>query len=222
MKTDVMSNLHELSPEEANFVLISIRNKDIKLKFKNEGSNKIESAQITASALPKKYFLLVSPHFTHADNPVTFKIQLGTDVYFFKTVINSDGKYFFINLPFSIFKLIRRDKRRFAIPSAWLQTGSIMLIDKNLYTSKVHWIDLSLSGIKVLVVGDLTAFEKMQQVKINFKIHRRSEIQVFGFIRHITKQKSKDQILGIQFVNESKLIQNKIQNLCDDLAHVAM
>ena len=222
MKTDVMSNLYELAPEEADFVLLSIRNKDIKLKFKNAGSIKIESAQITASALPKKYFLLVSSGFTSSNKPVTFKIQLGTDVYFFKTVINSDGKYFFINLPFSIFKLVRRDKRRFAIPAGWQQTGSIVLIEKNLYTSKVNWLDLSLSGIKALVVGDLTGFEKMQQVKINFKIHRRSEVQVFGFIRHVTKQKSKGQILGIQFSNQSKLIQNKIQNLCDDLAHVSL
>lgn len=222
MKTDVMSNLLEVSPEEGHQVLMSIRNKDIKLKFKNEGSSRIESAQITASALPKKYFLLVSSTFTKSDKPVTFKIQLGTDVYFFKTVVNTDGKYFFINLPFTIFKLVRRDKTRFAIPPGWLQSGSIMLLEKNLYTSKVMWLDLSLSGIKVLVVGDLTAFEKMQQVKINFKIHRRSEIQVLGFIRHITKQKVKGQVIGIQFVNQSKLVQNKIQNLCDDLAHITI
>lgn len=222
MKTDVMSNLLEVSPEEGNMVLISIRNKDIKLKFKNEGSSQIESAQITASALPKKFFLLVPSNFNRSDKPVTFKIQLGTDIYFFKTLVNTDGKYFFINLPFSIFKLIRRDKTRFVIPSGWMQTGAIMLLDKNLYTSKVKWLDLSLSGIKVLVVGDLTGFEKMQHVKINFKIHRRSEIQVFGFVRHITKHKAKGQIVGIQFVNQSKLIQNKIQNLCDDLVHASL
>ncbi len=222
MKTDVMSNLLELSPDECNQVLSAIRNKDIKLKFKNEGSSQIESAQITASALPKKYFLLVSSHFIKSEKPVTFKIQLGTDVYFFKTMINTDGKYFFINLPFSISKLIRRDKTRFPVPTAWSQSGSIMIVEKNLYTSKVHWMDLSLSGIKVLVVGDLDAFEKMQQIKVSFKIHRRSEIQISGFIRHITKQKIKGQIIGIQFVNQSKLIQNKIQNLCDDLAHVTL
>lgn len=222
MKSDVMGNLLELSPDEGNQVLISIGNKDIKLKFKNEGSSQIESATITASALLEKYFLLVSSNFIKYDRPVTFKIQLGTDVFFFKTTINTDGKYFFINLPFPIFKLVRRSSTRFAVPSGWSQSGSIILIDKKLYTSKVRWIDLSLSGIKVLVFGDLAGFEKMQQVKVIFKIHRRSEIQVSGFIRHITKQKTKGQIFGIEFVVESKLIQNKIQNLCDDLAHIAI
>ncbi len=221
MNSEILSFLNELSAEDARKILNLTRSKELKLKFKVEGSAKIETAWLANSALPNKFFLLARQDFKTFGAPATFKIQVGSDVYFFKTQILQDGKYFHLNLPFPIFRLIRRRHTRYLIPTNWNQSGTITSTEKKIFFSRVTLIELSLSGIKVHAPNELPRYEKLQKIKINFKVHRRAEIEIQGYVRHMSRPKSGGQTLGIEFIGETKLIQNKIQNLCDDLVHAS-
>ncbi len=219
MKSEILSFLNELSETEGRKILELIRNKDTKLKFKTENVKKIETAQLAISPLPNKFFLLPRTDFKKPESEVAFKIPIGTDVYFFKTLIHQEGKYFYIKLPFPIYKLIRRRDTRYMIPKNWAQSGAITSSEKKIFASKVELLELSMSGIKVHAYNELPRYEKLQKIKLAFKIHRRAEMQLFGLIRHVAFPKSGGQTLGIEFFIEGKLMENKIQNICDDLAY---
>ncbi len=223
MSSEILSFLTELSHDDALKVLTQARIKKTRIKFKAEDSDHIEWSQISTSLKQDRFVLALPADFTLTEKEFTFKIEMGTEHYFFKASIITDSSFkkrvFVIQLPFTIFHLVRRKNTRYIIPAHWPQTGSIVVTEKYFFMSRFTITEISLSGIRIHVIPELPRYEKGKRVKLTFKINRRSEIQVEAFVRHVKSPKQGGQILGLEFIFDKKLTQNKIENICSDIVH---
>ena len=223
MSSEILSFLTELSQDDAIKVLQQAQKKSTKIKFKAEESDLIERTQITTILEKNRYVLSLPSDFQISEKELTFKIEMGTDHYFFKAPLLIDSSFkkrvFVIELPFTVFHLIRRKNTRYVIPEHWPQTGSISVTEKYFFMSHFTIIDISLSGLRIHVIPELPRYEKGKRVKLTFKINRRSEISVEAFVRHVKHPKKGGQVLGLEFILDKKLTQSKIENICSDIIH---
>ena len=219
MKSDILKYLTELNPQQSAGILDIIRQRNIKMKFKFEGAQKIHTGQITAALRADELGIIVHSEMSELNGLFTSKITVAQELYFFSSQIESRHAEYFVRWPFKIFKLIRRKNARYFIPASWPQSGSISALEKKNLASQVTLIELSLSGIKVRVVPELPRYEKLQRVKLSFRLFRRAEIQIQGIVRHQKNNPNGGQTLGVEFFYVDKSTQYKIQNMCADLVH---
>lgn len=219
MSADILNFLNEVEPETARKVFSYIRRRDVKVQFKTPSHQKVETVQFLATESANKINLIFKNKFESLDEEITFKIIVGTDVYFFKGKVVSEDKEYYIYGPFKIFKLMRRKSKRFAIPENWLQIGFIVSPQKRTLNSKIQILEISSTGMRFVVYPQLPLYKKKQQIELNFKIQKRSSITVDAIIMHAKYNKLGGPILGVEFVLDNPLIKNKIQNICDDLAY---
>ena len=198
-------------------------NKSTKIKFKTEGLDRIEITYISATLKENRFVLALPADYQLSEKELTFKIEMGTEHYFFKASISTDSSFkkrvFVIQLPFALFQLVRRKNTRYIIPQNWPQTGLIAVTEKYFFMSRVTIIEMSICGIRIHVIPELPRYEKGKRVKLTFKINRRAEIQVEAFVRHVKNLKKGGQTLGLEFIFDKKLTQNKIENICSDIIH---
>ncbi|OFZ30414.1 MAG: hypothetical protein A2622_08375 [Bdellovibrionales bacterium RIFCSPHIGHO2_01_FULL_40_29] len=220
MNSEILDYLSEMNFKESKNFLENLKTKKYSTKFKLSDSDKIVTADLHAALEPGLFHIQVSKSTDFNSGEGTFKISIGTEVFFFKTKIFLKSSRLYIQGPFSIFKLIRRKSTRYNVPSYWPQSGFISDSSKKMLSAKMRVIEISLSGIKVHVMAELPRYEKNQLVHVQFKIFRRSELNIGGHIKHVERNQIKGgQTLGIEFVQSTQLIQNKIQNICEDLLH---
>ena len=219
MSSEILSFLNELSDKETENFFDNIKNNKFKIDFKITDIDKIEKAQILSTPFGSKFIVIFRNELNISSVEATFKINVGTEIFFFKTVIKPDKKSFVIEGPFKVFKLARRKNTRYIIPETWSQSGFIVLIEKKMLNSKIRLVDMSLSGVRIHVLTELPRYEKHQKITLQFKMHRRSVIIVDALIQHVKHNFQGGQLLGVQFVQQSALAQSKITNICDDLVH---
>lgn len=219
MNSEILRFLSEIDSKDCEKFFELVKSKRIKISFKVLNSEKIEEAQIYATPFYDKYGLLVRNDLEVSNLEVTFKVHLGTDLYFFKSKIKSEKLGNVIEAPFKVFKLVRRKDTRYLIPSTWSQSGFIVSAEKKTLNSKIRLVDMSVSGIRIHVLTELPRYEKGQKILLQFKLHRRSLISVEAVIQHVRYNYHGGQLIGVQFVQETPLIHSKIANICDDLVH---
>ncbi|MBC7742958.1 MAG: PilZ domain-containing protein [Bdellovibrionaceae bacterium] len=147
----------------------------------------------------------------------TFKMEHGTDIYFFKSTITQGEKFASIQQPLHIFKLIRRREPRYKIPSEWAQSALILATEKINLATPASLIEVSNSGLKIHCEMDLPRFEKDQRIRVQFKVYKRAGVIVNGIIRHIRRLRTGGSTIGIEFINNTTLSAGKVQSVCDDL-----
>ena len=219
MSSEILSFLNELSTKDTENFFDNIKNNKFKINFKITDVDKIEKTQILSTPFGNRFVVVIPKDLNIGSVEATFKIHIGTEIFFFKTVIKFDKKSFVIEGPFKVFKLARRKNTRYIIPETWSQSGFIVLAEKKMLNSKIRLVDMSLSGIRIHVLTELPRYEKHQKITLQFKMHRRSVIIVDAIIQHVKHNFQGGQLLGVQFVQQSPLIQSKITNICDDLVH---
>ncbi|MFZ3230761.1 MAG: hypothetical protein WA160_11195 [Pseudobdellovibrio sp.] len=219
MTTGILDYLSELKPDEVSKVFEIIQRRSLKIQFKSPENEKVGFVQFVATESANKLCLIFKKDFNLINQTLTFKIKIGTEIYFFKTNIKSLANDFFIQGPFKLYKLIRRKNVRYIVPDSWAQSGCILAAQKKIMNSKFNIIEISNSGMRILVFPQLPRYEKKQQIQITFKIHKRAVITVSAIIKHMKNNKLGGPILGLEFVFENAMIQNRIQNICEDLAH---
>lgn len=219
MNSEILSFLNELSTKEAEHFFDNIKNNKFKINFKITDVDKVEKAQILSTPFGNRFIVAVQKDLDIRSVEATFKIIVGTEIFFFKTVIKTDKKSLVIEGPFKVFKLARRKNTRYNIPESWSQSGFIVLAEKKMLNSKIRLVDMSLSGIRIHVLTELPRYEKHQKIVLQFKMHRRSVVIVDAVIQHVKHNFQGGQLMGVQFVQQSPLIQSKIINICDDLVH---
>ena len=132
MSSEILSFLNELSSKETENFFDNIKNNKFKISFKITDIEKVEKAQILSTPFGSKFVVVFRKDLNINSVEATFKIIMGTEIFFFKTVIKPDKKSFVIEGPFTVFKLARRKNTRYVIPEAWSQSGFIVLAEKKI------------------------------------------------------------------------------------------
>lgn len=200
-------------------IKIAEKNRIIKAKLKKIGE--------------RRHFYVVAPVDAFHDIPeITAKIIFNGKLYFLKTELKRfQGGVYFESYE-HMFELVRRKNPRFQIPEQWPQSAQIQTTDTTIIQpKKVTYLELSKllksvatitemskSGMKMNIAAEVPRYDKNQIINIRFKIFRRAEIQILGKIIHLKKNVAAGPTIGVQFMDETILIKNKIQNVCDDLA----
>lgn len=229
---NILQELAQIERYNSYQILHRVISMNTEIQIKIAGKNKIIRSTLKKIG-ERKHFYLDSPAELFADNPeITIKIIFDTKLFFLKTEIKKfQGGVYFDNYE-HMFELIRRKNPRFHIPKEWPQSAYIQISDSTVVQpNKIQYIELSKalksaaiiaeiskSGMKLNIVAELPRYEKNQVIVLKFKIFRRAEIQLNAKIIHIKKNVAAGPTIGVQFMDESILLKNKIQNVCDDLA----
>lgn len=219
MSADITEYLTEVDSDTIKKVFAYIRRRDVKVQFKTASEQKIATVRFLATESTNKINLIFKTDFELLNQEITFKIPIGTDVFFFKSTVVSEDRELYMYGPFQVFKLVRRKATRFVVPADWEQTGHIVSPQKKTLNSKVNILEISNAGMSMVVIPQLPKYEKNQQIQISFKIHKRSAVVVDGIIKHAKYSKLGGPTIGVEFIFENALTKNKIQNICDDLAY---
>lgn len=219
MSAEILDYLSELDAKNTVQILDAIKQRKLAIKIKAPESDKIESVSLYATSLINTFNLLFRKDLKIANELVAFKVAIGTDIYFFKTIVHVKNATHYIKTPFQIFKLVRRINTRYVIPATWPQSGMILASKKKMLNTKMRIIEISQTGVRMHVLNQLPHYEKDQQIRMQFKMYRRSEVTVNGIVRHVKHNYKDGQLLGVEFIEETLLSRDKIKSICEDLVH---
>jgi hypothetical protein len=216
---NIMDNLAKVEKNETLQILNKVAGRKIEVSIKTEASEKIFNVRLEKNPV-RKIFYIDRPSIVFDPNlEVTLKIIVDQRLFFLKTLIKSANDKFYFEALDEMYELVRRKKPRFVIPEKWTQLAHVQGASNPIeLKSPAKIIDLSKAGVRVKVEADLPKYEINQVVNFYFRVHRRSEILVKSKVIYLKNNKSGGPILGLEFSDNSILIANKIQNVCDDLA----
>lgn len=211
----VLEYLSEISVDQSEKLLRNLVSDQVVMQARLNDDDKIISTYFLKKEDKAKFYL--QGRGQYRSQLVTFKVEIDTDVYFFKTTLGEEAQKNFIQAPIKIFRLVRRKERRYRIPEKWNHLALLLASDQMKLNTRADILEISTSGIKIFVRSDVLKLEKDHLIKVQFKIHKRAEITASGIIRHLRRNKGGGFTLGVEFVKNSNLIQGKIQNVCEDL-----
>lgn len=219
MRSNILNDLAHIEKNKAYQILNRAADYRTEVQVKITGENKIQNVQLQKIGMRKHFYIREKNHHFDSQPEVTVKIIIENNLYFLKTRIKkNENSYYFDDFE-HLFELVRRKKPRFTIPDKWAQSAVIQAT-KTPYELKsaARIVEMSKAGMKLEIKAELPSYEKNQNIKLKFKIFRRGEVEVKAKIIHVKKSKSGGPTVGVQFEDDSNLLKNKIQNICDDLA----
>ncbi|MGZ3689870.1 MAG: PilZ domain-containing protein [Pseudobdellovibrio sp.] len=215
----VMESLSQVEKNEVFQILSRVSLNKIEISFKAHESEKIYKTTLDRNSARKQFYLSNQDLDFDVKLEVTFKIIVDRKLYFLKTNLKRGSLQYFFENTDNFFELVRRKKPRFEVPEHWAQSAKVQGFDNPVeIKSPVTIIDLSRTGMRVLIRSELPRYEKNQIVNLYFKIHRRAEIVVKSKIIYLENKLGTGPVVGLEYADSSILITNKIQNVCDDLA----
>jgi hypothetical protein len=214
-----MENLSKVDKNETLQILNKVAYKKSEISLKTESSEKVFNTRLEKHPVRRLFFIDHTNLVFDPNLVVTFKVILDQRLFFLKTTIKiANDKYYFEALD-AMYELVRRKKPRFVIPEKWNQSAHMQGASNPIeLKSLAKIIDISKAGVRVKVEADLPKYEINQVVNFYFRVHRRAEILVKSKVIYLKTSKSGGPIVGLEFSDNSILISNKIQNVCDDLA----
>jgi|GEM_PF-7083844 len=215
----ILSELIQVEKDKVYLILNKVVKLGTEVQIKIWGEDKVLSATFKKIGSSKFYYIMTRSSLLENKHEATIKIILLNKLFFLKTDIKKFDESYYFEKYDNFFELVRRKTPRLQIPHHWPQFAIIRAVEnKNALKSVAKIIEMSKSGIKLVVGPELPRYEKNQMIKLKFKIFRRGEIELYAKIIHHKNNPEGGPTLGAQFVDDSILIKNKIQNICDDLA----
>lgn len=219
MNPALLDNMQLIDKNTAFQILVRIAVLGVEIHIKGKDSSQIHKTRIKKNAARPVFFVLSPSIEFESGAEVTFKIIVDKKLYFLKTQVKQSASQYYFDHYTDFFELIRRKKPRFAIPELWSQSCKVQAMNSPAdLKAPAEIIDLSRAGMRLLVRPSLPRFEINQLVHLYFKIYRRAEIMVVSKVIYLKKNEQGGPTLGLEFSDNSILIGNKIQNVCDDLA----
>ena len=219
MSPPVLDDMLPIDRNVAFQILTKVASTGTEIHLKAKDANQINKTLITR--IPgRRIFYVTNPVLMFApEEEITFKIIMDGKLYFLKANLQRSASHYYFDSFNNMFELVRRKKPRFKIPEHWSQAASVQSIDAPAsLKAPADIIDVSRAGMRLVVRPLLPRFEINQLVRLNFKIYRRAEISIVCKIIYLRKNSEGGPTLGLQFAENSILLGNKIQNVCDDLA----
>lgn len=217
----ILDHLKELAANSTESLFYETLRLRHRITFKLENIEVIYKGQLLRTS-EKWRFQLISPSFENKYEKTveaTFKIETTQGTYFFKSFIQFIDDQLTLVGPFRLFQLTRRKNIRFPIPKDWEQSISFNSYDLRKMKSTGHIIDFSSSGLRLFVDQELPVYQKNQVLRVQFKIFRRAGIMLKAVVKHTKKNAKKKQELGLEFIELTSAIQNRIDGICSDLSH---
>jgi hypothetical protein len=215
----VLDYLVKISAEQAAKIVEKIAHEKLIVQMKIFGSDDVHAVKLYPSLKKQHYIVQFKGNNFDENMSLTFKVDLGLKLYFFKTEGQVDSKTIILNKSVYIYELVRWCEPRYKVPSSWQQFAIIFSSAQKNFKSLAKISEISYSGMRLTLTPDLPRFELNQKVKIQFKIYKRAQVAVLGTVRHLRKNKSGGPTLGIEFNEMSELVKGKIQNICDDIGY---
>lgn len=215
-----MDNLAQIEKNVAYQILSRIAANRFEVHLKEQEQDQISKTSLSKNSARKHFYLENKSLSFDKTQIVTFKIIIDRKLYFLKTTIKkNNSEYYFENIE-NMYELVRRKKPRYIVPDHWAQSAKVQAANTPIeLKSPATILDLSRTGMRLYVRADLPRYEKGQTVNLYFKIYRRAEILVKSRIVYVQHSPAGGgPIIGLEYSDNSILISNKIQNVCDDLA----
>lgn len=219
MTSPVLDDMLLIDKNIAFQILTRVANSGTEVHIKSKDSSQINKTLI--SRIPgRRIFYVTNPVLMfEQEEEITFKIIIDGKLFFLKTSLKRAVSQFYFETYSSFFELVRRKKPRYKVPETWSQSASVQGISPhpNL-KAPADIIDLSRAGMRLRIRPLLPKFDANQMVNLSFKIYRRAEITVLSKIINLKRNVDGGPTIGIEYAENTILVGNKIQNVCDDLA----
>jgi hypothetical protein len=215
----IMENLSKVDKYETLQILNKAAARKIEVSIKTENSEKVYNTRLEKNPVRKLFYIDHDNLVFDANLDVTLKLIVDQRLFFLKTTIKKAKDKFYFETLEEMYELVRRKKPRFTLPEKWTQAAHLQGASSPIeLKSAAKIIDLSKAGVRVKVEADLPKYEINQVVNFYFRVHRRAEILVKSKVIYLKNNKNGGPTVGLEFSDNSILIANKIQNVCDDLA----
>ncbi len=215
----VLDYLVKINTDQASKIIDSVVFEKLNIQMKIYGSDTIHLVKLLTTSKKNTYTILYKGKDFDDAITLTFKAELAGRLFFFKIDSIPDSKTLIINRMTSIYELVRRKEPRFRVPINWLQFAMVYTSSQKNFKALARINELSGSGMKITLNPELPRYEVNQKIKIQFKIHKRAQVSVFGFVRHLKKNKTGGPTLGIEFTEISDLNKLKVLSICDDMSY---
>jgi hypothetical protein len=208
--------LNELSDSEALAALREAFIQNSPLIFKMEQLAQPVRIFIDTFA-NKKIFVIPDPSDLElpTDKEYSIKFNVGTEVYFIKTMFKVYLNRVYVDMGVKVIQLKRRKEPRFLIPKNWQQSSSILVTPTEII--KCHVADISYSGIRFEILGSHPDYKRDDFVKIKFQIHKRGEVVTPAVIRFILRRANASTLLGMEFLEISNTNQARVTGVVNDI-----
>jgi c-di-GMP-binding flagellar brake protein YcgR len=143
---------------------------------------------------------------------------VGKERYFFQSSVQVSPESILLETPVELYHLQRRKSMRISLP---LELGASCNIINHNDISGLHAcevLDFSPGGLKVLFDGLSPFFHFSDRLVIVLRLgtHRKS-LEIKAAVRHVHPPKKGQQIIGLQFLEMDRILENKLQALQLDL-----
>ncbi len=147
------------------------------------------------------------------------QIDLGGELYFFKTKVRWQGAYLILPTNMDIYQLQRRQTWRIKIPRSYKAKAFIEKLGDDSVNIESTILDFSVGGVRLQVPSHLASIPKDTPAQIMLTFGNRSPILIAGFIRHKVKDPSNEkcQLFGVEFKPVSQLMESRLFALSMDL-----
>jgi PilZ domain len=188
-----------------------------KINMKIFGSEDVLAVRMRPNADDHIYTVQFKGDTFSADTLLTFKIEINLQIYFFKAKAIENTKSIVFDKKSDIYELIRRKETRYKLPKEWAQACMFINTEAKNARAVADIIEISASGMMVMLSSSASIFEPGQKIKLQFTIYRRSQLVLNATIKHSRKKLRSGSVVGIEFDDVSSILQSKIQNILDDL-----
>lgn len=187
------------------------------VQIKLSGSDAVQTVKLKSSSQHNEFVIKYKgPNFVK-DQLLTFKIVSDDRMFFFKLEGIPGSKVIQITKTVDFYELIRRKEPRFKMPIEWQQVAFAISSPVKLVKSKAKIIEISYSGLRLNIIPETHKFELGEYIKLEFKVHKRAQVSTMAEIKHVTKNRQGEYIVGVEFKDISMLASSKIQSICDEI-----
>lgn len=148
---------------------------------------------------------------------ISFKFNIGTEVYFVKTTLKSHLNRYYFDMSSKVIQLKRRKEPRFMIPKKWNQSASIVNLQIKGTSFKCLVHDISLSGIRFEMLEGVCSYKRDDIIHIKFQIYKRGEVSTSAIVRFVLVRPNANPLLGIEFAQISDVNSQRVADIIEDI-----
>lgn len=155
-------------------------------------------------------------HIKLPDNQdISFKFNVGTEVYFVKTKVKSHLNRYYFDMSSRVIQLKRRKEPRWLIPKKWTHSSCVVLPKGTQLPCQVH--DLSQSGIRLEVMEGQPQYKRDDIINIKFQIYKRGEVITPAIVRFVLVRPGANMLLGLEFAQISEVNSQRVADTIGDI-----
>jgi hypothetical protein len=181
-------------------------------------SSETHTFQALVFSAPELECRVISSKAIPTSGEVILQLTLGDDKYLCSAPYQVRDGRAFLRMEVDVFHLQRREDFRLRMPLSFKAYLEIKKLNGNPAAGKFQLMDLSGGGCRFLIPSKTLAVTVNDVIECEIILPDRDPIKIKGSIRHQKEdEKTKAQATGLQFIDLTELVKNKIVALVMDL-----